>query len=229
MPTTVTNNRDSEAGRPVRVLLADSRAIVRAGARAILSDPAIDIVGEAGSGRDAVSMSQELSPDVVLMDADMPDVDGLQAAAAIKAASPAVSVIIVTDDDAPQDVRRAIEAGVAGYLMKGASPEVLIQAVKLARSGGALIDGKLLASLGENGHAGESRDGIGRLLEALSPREMEVLRYLTAGRTNKEIAREMNYSVGTVKNVVQRIIEKLHVSDRTQAAVYAARAGLDVG
>jgi DNA-binding NarL/FixJ family response regulator len=223
-------NLDAES-RPIRVLVADDHPMARAGERAMLNTPGIEVVGEAATGREAIQMVEELAPDVVLMDVHMPDMDGLEATEQIKARRPVTAVIVVTGSEEHDHIRRAIEAGATGYLLKGAQREVLIQAVKLVQEGGSLIDASLLRALAEDANkvAGESgKAQVGQLIGALSPRELEVLRYLAAGLTNKEIATEMHYSVGTVKNVVQRIIEKLGVSDRTQAAVYAVRAGIDV-
>jgi RNA polymerase sigma factor (sigma-70 family) len=220
-----------EEAERIRVLLVDDHPLVRAGARAMLNDPTIEVVGEAATGAEGVELTHTLNPDVVLMDVNLPDIDGLVATAEIKRELPQVSVVIVTGDESRDYIRRAIDAGAAGYLMKGASREVLIQAVKLVQAGGSLIDAGLLASLAHdaNQEAGpRGKDQIDKLLDSLSPREIEVLQDLARGMTNKEIAQRMHYSVGTVKNVVQRIIEKLSVSDRTQAAVYAVRAGLDV-
>jgi len=216
---------------PIRVLIVDDHPMVRAGQRAMLNDVTVEVVGEASSGREAMAKVRELRPDVVLMDVSMPDMDGLEATAAIKAESPGTSIVIVTGDESPRYIRRAIEAGAAGYLVKGVAREMLLQAVKLVQAGGSLIDASLLSTLADeaNRDGGESgKSDVDRLVASLSPREMEVLQYLARGLTNKEIAQEMHYSVGTVKNVVQRIIEKLHVSDRTQAAVYAVRSGIDV-
>lgn len=215
----------------IRVLLADDHPMVRAGARAMLNDPEIEVIGEARTGREALAQVEALKPDVVLMDVNMPDMDGLEATALVKQQSPTTSVIIVTGDESRHYIRRAIEAGAAGYLIKGASRDMLIQAVKVVQAGGSLIDANLLSALADDANEESGEEGrakIENLLSTLSPRELEVLRDLAAGLTNKEIAQRMAYSVGTVKNVVQRIIEKLGVSDRTQAAVYAVRAGIDL-
>jgi DNA-binding NarL/FixJ family response regulator len=215
----------------IRVLLVDDHPMIRAGARAMLNTQGIEVVGEAASGEDAVDQAIELSPDVILMDVHLPDMDGLQATAAIKKQVPESAVIMVTGSESKEHIRGAVEAGASGYILKGAPRDMLVQAVRLVQAGGSLIDASMLAALAEdaNEEAGEGgRSEITQLMAALSPREIQVLGYLAEGMTNKEIAGEMHYSVGTVKNVVQRIIEKLGVSDRTQAAVYAVRAGLDV-
>ena len=212
----------------IRVLIADDHPMVRQGLRSMLNTKGIEVVGEAGDGKEAVERVRELKPDVVIMDVRMPDMDGLAATEVVKEEAPWTSVIIVTSYESKDYLRRAIEVGAAGYLLKGMSRDALIEAIKLVRGGGSLIDAKLLAELlQEMGVQGSRFEGAPEgALEALSPREQEVLQLLVRGLTNKEIATEMHYSLGTVKNVVQRVIEKLGVSDRTQAAVYAVRAGI---
>ncbi|HUF54634.1 MAG TPA: response regulator transcription factor [Dehalococcoidia bacterium] len=222
---------DNQEETSIRVLIVDDHPMVRAGARAMLNTPGIEIIGEAGRGDQAVAMTVELKPDVVLMDIQLPDMDGVHATAAIKEQAPEVAVIVVTGSESREHIRGAVEAGASGYILKGAPREMLIQAVRMVQAGGSLIDASMLAALAEDANAEADEGGlteVARLMASLSPRELQVLGYLARGMTNKEIAGEMHYSVGTVKNVVQRIIEKLGVSDRTQAAVYAVRAGLDV-
>jgi len=223
-------NRES-ARQTITVLIADDHPMVREGLRSMLDAEGIEVIGEAANGADAVQRVQELNPAVVLMDVRMPDMDGLAATEVIKQTSPGTSVIVVTSYESKEYLRRAIEAGAAGYLLKGMSRDSLIEAIKLVKGGGSLVDARLLAELlREMGIQGSRFEGAPEgTLEALSPREQQVLQLLVQGLTNKEIAQQMHYSVGTVKNVVQRVIEKLGVSDRTQAAVYAVRAGLSTG
>jgi DNA-binding NarL/FixJ family response regulator len=226
------NDTGSDAEEtPIRVLIVDDHPMIRAGARAMLNTEGIEIAGEASTGEEAIDRVIELTPDVVLMDVQLGDMDGLEATALIKKKVPETAVIIVTGSEERAHIRRAVEAGAAGYILKGAPRNMLIQAVRMVQAGGSLIDASMLSALAEdaNEEAGEGgRSEINKLMASLSPREVQVLTYLAQGLTNKEIASEMHYSVGTVKNVVQRIIEKMGVSDRTQAAVYAVRAGLDV-
>lgn len=225
--TEARKNRDPSAGA-ITVLIADDHPMVREGLRSMLDAEGIEIIGEAATGTEAVGGVQQLNPDVVLMDVRMPDMDGLTATEIIKQGSPETSIIVITSYESKDYLRRAIEAGAAGYLLKGMSRESLIEAIHLVRGGGSLIDARLLSDLLREMGVQESRfRGAEGALEALTPREQEVLQFLVRGLTNKEIASEMHYSVGTIKNVVQRVIEKLGVSDRTQAAVYAVRAGLD--
>lgn len=212
---------------PITVLIADDHPMVRFGARFLLDVPGIEVVGEAATGEEAVREAMALRPDVVLMDLAMPDMDGVKATSLIRRDCPETAVIIVTGDVTNDFVRGALEAGAVGYLQKGASRDMLVQAVRLAPTGTSLIDSHVLPTLAHESVApADPATEASVALASLSPREVEVLRYLAVGLTNKEIAREMHYSVGTVKNIVQRTIEKLGVSDRTQAAVLAVRAGL---
>lgn len=207
-------------------MLVDDHPVVRAGLKAMLKVVGIAVVGEAKSGREAVELSRDLRPDVVLMDVSMPDMDGLDATRGVKEVSPESAVIVVTGVESSEYLRRAIEAGAVGYLVKGVEREVLVQAVRLVHQGGSLIDPSMLVELAQATNRERGTDDLTGL-GALSPRELDVLRYIVEGKSNKEIAQAMSYSAGTVKNLVQGIIEKLGVSDRTQAAVYAVRAGLD--
>jgi DNA-binding NarL/FixJ family response regulator len=222
---TITN---SAAGAPIRVLIVDDHPLVRSGARVMLDDPGIEIIGEAATGRESIQQAVKLRPDVVLMDIGMPDMNGLEATAAIKRECPETAVVILTGDSSRNFIRSAIEAGAAGYLMKGAARELLLQAVKLTQAGGALFDIGLLSAIAREDAPDDAEIVIDTALSALAPRELDVLRHIASGHTNKEIASAMKYSIGTVKNVVQRVIEKLAVADRTQAAVLAVRAGLEL-
>jgi RNA polymerase sigma factor (sigma-70 family) len=216
------------ARQGITVLIADDHPMVREGLRSMLDAEGITVIGEAINGSEAVEKVRELNPHLVLMDVRMPDMDGLAATEVIKQGSPETSIIVVTSYESKEYLRRAIAAGAAGYILKGMSRESLIDAVRLVKAGGSLIDARLLSELlREMGIEGSRFEGRAEgTLEALTPREQQVLQLLIDGLTNKEIAQQMHYSVGTVKNVVQRVIEKLGVSDRTQAAVYAVRAGL---
>jgi two-component system NarL family response regulator len=212
------------------VLIADDHPVVREGLRAMLKTSGITVIGEARSGTEVIQRARELNPDVILMDVRMPDMDGIAATEAIKREAPSTSVIMITSFETRDYLRRAMEAGAGGYLIKGASRETLIQAVKVVKEGGSLVDADLLSQFFNSWEpASWSNSGSDdKAISSLTPRELQVLKLLAGGLTNKEIAQRMSYSVGTVKNVVQRIIEKLAVSDRTQAAVYAVRVGVDV-
>ena len=216
-----------------RLLIADDHDLVRRGLRGLLRrEPDFEIVGEAKDGREAVELGLSLSPDLVLMDVRMPGMDGLQATRAIKARRPEIGVLMVTMHDDPDYMLEAIRAGAAGYVLKDASWEDLTASVRRALDGDFPMDGAVAAKLlqrlareAPRGPAPEAGDGSpGRAAgprEPLTPRELEVLERMTLGRTNNGIAQDLTISVGTVKAHVQRVIHKLGVSDRTQAAVRA--------
>lgn len=210
-----------------RVLVADDHELTRDGLVRMLTSGGFEVVGEAKTGNEALQLAEEFKPDIVIMDAHMPDMDGLTATKLIKESQPRTAIIIFSGYQGKDDLRRAVEAGASGYLSKTASKANLAQAISIVLGGGSLIDTAALHDLLQEMRGGAQTQGVRRSpLGLLSPRETEVLRLLTQGLTNKEIAQQMHYSVGTVKNVVQRIIENLSVSDRTQAAVLAVREGL---
>ena len=220
------------------VLVVDDHPLMREGVRSILkARPGFEVVGEADNGVHAVEQARLLRPDVVLMDIEMPDMDGLTAMRAIKAELPGTSVIMFTSFHNTTYLREAITSGASGFLLKGVEPDVLRESVVLVRSGESLLDTKLLAqmleemrqSLAEPPAAAAPADTAALGSHNLSALERQVLRGMVDGLTNGEIALQLHYSHGTVKNAVQRIIEKLGVSDRTQAVVRAVREGLVAG
>ena len=186
----------------------------------MLGGDEVEVVGEAGSGGDAVDRAVALGPDLVLLDVELPDMDGVEALARIKARVPHVAVLMVSMHDDPAMVRRAVDAGAAGYVLKGIGRRALLAAVRAVRDGGSVLDPSLLRVLANPAPA-EAAPG-----DSLTRVELDTLALLAAGLTNREIAERMRWSVGTVKKYVQRILEKLQVSDRTQAAVVAVRQGL---
>lgn len=216
-----------DAVGPIRVVVADDHPMIRAGLFRILQAHGIQVVGEASTGREAVERVRSLDPDIVMMDVQMPDMDGLAATEVIKHEAPRTSVIIVSGHQSKDDLVRALAVGACGYLPKVITQEALIDAVRLVRNGGSFVDNKLLREvLREIRTGSEATTNDCQPAESLSPREREVLCMLAEGLTNKEIGQQLHYSVGYIKNIVQRIIEKLGVSDRTQAAVYAVRSGV---
>jgi DNA-binding NarL/FixJ family response regulator len=215
--------RTPPADRPIRVLVVDDHPVVRDGLRAMLDAPGIEVVGEAASGMIAIQRTAELEPDVVLMDVRMPDMDGLTATRLIKETHPSISVFIVTSFSSVDYLQQAIDSGASGYLLKGMTRDTLINSVRLVRDGGSVFDSALLKAV----LAGIGYDpSASAAMRQLSDRELEVTRLLAAGRTNREIGDALGYSLGTIKNTVQAIMEKLRVSDRTQAAVLAVRSGI---
>ena len=209
----------------IRIVIADDHPMIRAGLQRMLSTEDILVIGEAETGREAVERVHELDPDIVLMDVRMPDMDGLSATQIIKSEAPRTSVIIISGQQNNDDLVRALDAGACGYLPKVISREPLIDAVRLVRGGGSFVDNQMLRDVLNEIRAGATAPDLGNG-QALSPRERDVLALLAEGLTNKEIGHQMHFSAGYIKNIVQRIIEKLGVSDRTQAAVYAVRAGI---
>jgi two-component system, NarL family, response regulator LiaR len=204
----------------VRVLIADDHGVVRQGLTMYLGlDPEIEVIGEAVNGKEAVTMAGDLEPDVVLMDLLMPVMDGIEATGEIKARTPEVEVVALTsvlDDGA---VTGAVRAGAMGYLLKNTKPRDLCRAIKGAAAGQVQLVPEAAAKLMREMRAPERP-------EALTGRETEVLKFLARGWANKQIARELFVEEKTVKAHVSGILRKLGVSSRTQAALYAVRAGL---
>lgn len=214
----------------IRVMLVDDQAIVREGLSAMLGvEDDIAVVGQAGGGAEALHLVPQVMPDVVLLDVRMPDMDGLTTLARLKSAHPALSIIMVTLYDDPDYLYRAVSNGAAGYILKDASRAEFVNAVRTIAAGGAIISPAMLRDL--LGHISELIDtaGSGQSCPpamSLTPREIEVLGLMAEGMTNQQIAEQLIVSPTTIKTHVQNILQKLGVSDRTQAAVYAVRCGL---
>lgn len=208
---------------PIRVLVVDDHAVVREGLRAFLAvQDGIEVAGDAADGEEALEAAARLDPDVILMDLVMPRLDGVGAMRALRERLSRSRVIVLTsflDDD---KLLPALRAGAAGYLLKDAEPEQLVRAVRAAHAGEALLDPVVAARLVDR----LSADGEPEPLERLTPREREVLVLIARGLANKRIALELGLSEKTVKAHVGHVLAKLGVTDRTQAAVLAVRAGL---
>jgi two-component system, NarL family, response regulator LiaR len=239
----------SRGGKPsqaARLLIVDDHALVREGLRTMLQgEDGIEVIAEANDGQQALTLCRELKPDLVLMDVRMPVMDGLEATRRIKDEMPQVSVMMVTMHENPDYLFEAVKAGAAGYVLKDASGERLLGAVRRTLEGESPLNQELamrllvrlaresdggseadepaaperVASKPESNHLGHG--GGDRQLESLTQREVEVLRLLSQGQTNPQIARNLLFSVSTVKAHVRSILNKLGVSDRTQAAVRA--------
>lgn len=210
----------------IRVLICDDQDIAREGLQLILdADPEIEIVAVASDGAEAVEKVAALSPDLVLMDLKMPGMNGVQATQKIKEMAPAVHVLVLTTYDNDVWVFDAIRAGASGYLLKDSPRDLLKAAVKDTVQGKSHIDpavaGKLLSHIARSSAAPDTM-----IAESLNAREKDVLRLLTHGFTNAEIAEQLFLSEGTIKNYVSGIFTKLEVTDRTQAAIKALRFGL---
>ncbi|MFE4665796.1 response regulator [Streptomyces sp. NPDC056716] len=207
----------------VRVLVVDDQRLIREGIASLLrARPGVTVVGTAVDGRDAVAQALELRPDVVLMDVRMPELDGVEAAAVLRARAPECRVVMLTTFDDEEYVVQALRAGASGYLLKDLPADRLAQAVRLAHAGVTQLDssvvGHLTAALPA---APEPPPAV-----PLSPRETDILRLLARGHTNREIATRLHLSEGTVKNHVSRILGRLSLRDRTQAALRARDLGL---
>ena len=214
---------------PPRVVIADDQALVRTGFRMILSADGIDVAAEAATGAEAVDAVRRTRPDVVLMDIRMPELDGLEATRRILGGQePGIAprIIILTTFDLDRYVYAALSAGASGFLLKDVTPEHLVGAVRLVRSGDALLAPAITRRLVERyaRRDGDAR-AVHRDLSALTPRELDVLRLLARGLSNSELAGRFQLSEATVKTHVARILAKLQVRDRVQAVVAAYETG----
>lgn len=211
---------------PARLIIADDHELARAGLRSMLQgERGLEIVGEASNGREALELCRALRPDLALIDVRMPEMDGLETTRAIKRICPHTSIIIVTMHENPDYLTAAMRNGAAGYLLKDASRRELLAAVRQVLRGESFLNTELTQRLLQ--HLAYETTRHEALPEVrLTPREHEVLRLLAQGQTNRDIARCLVISAGTVKVHVEHIIAKLGVSDRTQAAVRALELGL---
>ncbi|MEU2281907.1 response regulator transcription factor [Streptomyces sp. NPDC013178] len=215
---------DPEPKPPVRVLVVDDQTLIRDGIASLLAiRPGIAVVGTAVDGRDAVAKTLELGPDVVLMDVRMPEMDGVEAVAVLRSRAPGCRVVMLTTFDDEEYVVQALRAGAHGYLLKDLPAEELAHAVRLAHAGVTQLDSSvvhhLTTSLPSSGPAQAPA-------VPLSKRETDILRLVAQGHTNREIAARLYLSEGTVKNHVSRILTRLALRDRTQAALRARDLGL---
>ncbi|GAA2019864.1 response regulator transcription factor [Catenulispora yoronensis] len=214
----------STADAPIRILIADDESLVRSGLRVILSaEPDLAVIGEAGTGAEAVALARSLRPDVVLTDVRMPALDGIQAARRILDAAgpaPAPRVVVITTFENDDYVYDALLAGASGFLLKRSRPAEIVQAVRLAAVGDTLMFPEAVREL-----ARRHRRRPEAVAERLSEREREVLRLMAAGLENAEIAKEMFLGAQTVKTYVANILAKLDARNRTHAVVIAYRSG----
>jgi DNA-binding NarL/FixJ family response regulator len=215
---------------PARLVLVDDHHLLRRGFRSLLADePDLEVVGEASNGHEAIELCQRLHPDFVLMDVRMPEMDGLAATREIKREHPNIAVLIMTMHENTDYLLEALDAGAAGYVLKDTPAERLISAVRRTLNGESPLNQELAAQLLRRLAVERKHEPSPKRPEPhapLTPRELEVLGLLATGQTNQQIAETLVISKGTVKVHVERIIRKLNVSDRTQAAVRAIEMGL---
>ncbi|HEY2292533.1 MAG TPA: response regulator transcription factor [Thermoanaerobaculia bacterium] len=208
------------APETVRILLADDHPVVRDGLAAMLgTQPDFQVIGEAGTGAEAVTEAARLRPDVVLMDLEMPSLDGIEAIRRLRAADPAIQVVVLTAFDTDERILGALQAGAQGYLLKGAPRAEIFAAIRAVSAGGALIPPVVASKLLRRVRAAESPD-------ALTAREREVLGLVAAGLANREIAARLSISERTVKFHVSSLLSKLGARNRTQAVGLARERGL---
>lgn len=215
-----------KTGQPqITLLIVDDHIVVRQGLRTFLETrPELDVIGDAASGEEALSLVEKYAPDVALVDLIMPGMDGVEVTRRIRAVSPRTQVIIFSSFYKDEHIFPAIRSGALSYLLKDARPEELVEAVHKAAAGEAVLDPKVAARIVQE-IQGRTEQGVNPFAE-LSERELEVLRLIASGLPNQAIAEQLVISEKTVKSHVSNILSKLHLSDRTQAAVYAWSKGI---
>jgi len=214
----------------IKVLVVDDHTLFRRGITAVLTNQeGLEIVGEASDGLEAIEKTREITPDVVLMDLNMPRCSGLEAIQALQVEMPQVNILVLTVSEMEADLFAAMKFGARGYLLKRAEPEELVHAILHIAQGGAIVSPlmatKLLTEF-KDLTAGAEREPVEKTNADLSPREEDVLRLVAQGATNKEIGDSLFISENTVKTHLRSIMEKLHLANRSQAAAYAVKRGL---
>jgi len=210
---------------PITILLADDHEVVRQGVRALLEvHPEFDVVGEAKNGAEAVEMVEEFVPDVVLMDLIMPGMDGVEATRLIKNVSPRTQIVVLTSYHEDEHIFPALKAGAISYLLKDMKMDELVEAIKKAALGDAVLHPHVAARVIDE-IQGKKEDAF-QPHSDLTSRELEILKLIAGGSNNTEIAEQLVISMHTVKGHVSNILSKLHLADRTQAAVYAWQKGV---
>ena len=210
----------------IRILIADDHAFVREGTRRILEqEPDLEVVAEAGDGEEAVNLACDLKPDVALLDVAMPRLDGIESTRRIKAQCPAVAVLVLSAYDDDQFIFGLLEAGAAGYLLKSVRGQEIVDAIRAVHAGESVLHPSVARKVLNRfaGASGKSRER--KSLDLLTEREMEVLKLVTKGLSNKDIAEGLCLSVRTVQGHLANIFNKLRVSSRTEAVVHALREG----
>jgi DNA-binding NarL/FixJ family response regulator len=213
------------AEEPVRVLVADDHPVFRDGLAMLLgSVPDVEVVGTAATGVQAVELVRELQPDVVVMDVQMPELNGIEATRQIASEAPSVGVVVLTMSEDDGTVFAAVRAGARGYLVKGAEQDEIVRAITAVASGGAVFGATLARRIADFFAGGPATSTVA--FPQLTAREREILELLAAGRSNAQIASALFLSPKTVRNNVSNVFAKLHVADRAEAIVRAREAGL---
>jgi NarL family two-component system response regulator LiaR len=209
----------------ISVLLVDDHAMVRQGVKAFLvTQPDLSVVGEAGSGEEAIKLAAQFIPDVILMDLIMPNMDGVETTRRVKQVSPRSQIVVLTSYHEDEHIFPALKAGALSYILKDVSAEELASAVRKAAVGEAVLHPRVAARVIKE-LQGKREDNLNPFTE-LSERELEVLKLIADGMSNAEMAAKLVLSEKTIKGHVSNILNKLHLADRTQAAVYAWREGV---
>jgi DNA-binding NarL/FixJ family response regulator len=208
-------------GPPTTVVVADDHELVRRGLRGVLEEAGLRVVGEAADGQAAVERAIELRPDVLLLDLRMPVLDGVEVCRRVHAEAPGVRIVVLTSFAEDEDIFGAISAGAAGYVMKDIAPDVLVGTIRGVAEGQTVLDPVIAQRVIDRGNG-----RVAVTPDLLSPREMGVLGLMAEGLTNRQIATRLWISEATVKSHVSHILAKLGRTDRTQAIVFAMRAGL---
>jgi DNA-binding NarL/FixJ family response regulator len=225
----MTDGHSTTDGGPIRVLIADDQPLYRRGLEVVLhTEDSIEVVGEAENGEEAIAKAEELAPDVVLMDVRMPRINGIEATRAIRDRVPTTKVLMLTVSDEDSDLYEAIKAGASGYLLKEVSVEEVADSIRAVMQGESKITPSMASKLINEFTAMSKRaDERQRLpVPALTVRELEVLKLVAKGMSNRDIADELFISENTVKNHVRNILEKLHLHSRMEAVMYALREKL---
>lgn len=214
--------------RPLRILLVDDHALFRKGLSALLADQGnLQVVGEAGDGLEALEKARALMPDLILMDIAMPECDGVEATRRIKKEMPHTMIVMLTVSDSHMHLFEAIKSGAQGYLLKNLEPDALFEMLQGVSRGEAPISGRMAAKLlQEFSLQAGPQSPTATALDGLTGREVEVLKLVAEGATNREIASSLFIAENTVRNHLKNILAKLHLRNRIQAAVYAAHKGL---
>ena len=212
--------------KKIKILIADDHAFVREGTRRILEqEPDLEVVAEAGNGEEAVKLASELKPDVAIIDVAMPKLDGIEATRQIKALCPAVAVLVLSAYDDDQFVFGLLEAGAAGYLLKSVRGHEIVDAIRAVDAGESVLHPSVARKVLNRFASVSNRAQRKKPLELLTEREVEVLKLVTKGLSNKDIADGLSLSIRTVQGHLANIFNKLRVSSRTEAVVHALKEG----